>query len=229
MPAGALEPSADGLPEMTKEAIRAEARTARLRVTCLMLAPRLVGLLFALLVYRLGDTESYDAQVAFINGLSGVRWGYLYLTVVIFSLLTSWLNLAPIIYKAKFLSTSASELCANTYILKVNGPPNTHRWPYVVVEEDGPVGRYNRANRSLHQFVEWGAAVALTLPFAGSIFPLCTLALTATFTAGRMWHQCGYSTNEYGSHSGGFGIILLSTALLEMLVLFSALKIFGAL
>uniref|UniRef100_A0A7S1QDF0 Uncharacterized protein n=1 Tax=Alexandrium catenella TaxID=2925 RepID=A0A7S1QDF0_ALECA len=219
-----------GLPDFTPEMRDAEAARARQMAAALLLVPRLVCFLVAYLILRFGDTEYYEAQIAFFNGLTGTRWGYLFLAVVVFSALTSWLNVMPIVLQARVMGIRDSNLSANMYIYRVSHVANSRgKVPYVLLEEDGPEGQYNRASRSMHQFIEWAIAVALCIPFAGVIFPAWAFVLTLIFAAGRIWHQWSYVDRGAGGHRGGFLMAIFSSALLEMLVLVVSLRVFGAL
>merc|ERR1719210_2365063 len=87
--------------------------------------------------------------------------------------------------------------------------------PYVVLETDGPVGSYNRANRSLTHFVENSLPVVMAILLAGRVFAKPTFFCTAAFALGRVMHQIGYASVGYGAHAPGFLITTLSTAVLE--------------
>ena len=54
-----------------------------------------------------------------------------------------------------FVSSTPANVRANSLIFKVDG--GTGSEPWVIMEEEGVIGKYNRANRSLHHFNE-GAA-----------------------------------------------------------------------
>mmetsp|Transcript_56037 Transcript_56037/g.126444 ORF Transcript_56037/g.126444 Transcript_56037/m.126444 type:complete len:252 (-) Transcript_56037:92-847(-) len=205
----------DGLPKLEKHEQAREGWRGCRNVVALLVLPRLGALGVSCLLYHFGDKSFYDSMFEFFNEFSDTKLGYLFIVVALFSFLISWLNTVPLVHKARVLTTASSNLRANPYLYKVN----SHRssMPPVILEEDGPVGEYNRANRSLHHFVEWSTAVAITMPFAGSVFPLPVLVLTVLFAMGRIWHQVGYSHEGYGSHVGGFYIATLSSAVIEML------------
>lgn len=216
----------DGLPKLDRTMRDEEAAKACRMVAAMLLLPRLGASGVAFLIYHFGDTRFYDSMFEFFDELSDKKLGYLYLVVALFSILVSWLNTSPEVQKARIITASTTGLSTNAYFYKVNS--QRKQMPYVVLEDDGFVGQYNRANRSLHHFVEWSVAVALTIPFAGSVFPLPVMILTILFAIGRVWHQAGYAQGSFGSHVAGFYIAALSSAVLEMLVFLCAYKIFSS-
>merc|ERR1712146_320931 len=95
----------------------------------------------------------------------------------------------------------------------------------VVLEEDGDIGKYNRANRSLHHYTENLAGFFLAVPLASFIFPAATFVLVLVFAIGRLWHQVGYARKGYGAHGGGFGLAMLAQMILDGLLFVAALRI----
>ncbi|CAE8715996.1 unnamed protein product [Polarella glacialis] len=180
--------------------------------------PRAIGGAIALAIYKFGKTALYDKNMAGL-GLAESENGYLYAAAAVFGFLVSWLNNYPVLYKNMVMRFSSGNLRANMMIFKEDGKEGA---PYVVLETEGPVGSYNRANRSLTHFTENTPSLALCIILAGSVFPLPTLTLTATFGFGRILHQIGYASVGYGGHGLGFAIALVSTVTLEMLCLFVA-------
>jgi len=211
---------ADGLPEMTEEEREEGYAKASKMIWVFWLAPRLVCLLLSFLIYFFGDKAFYDKQIATVA--SG-RWGYLYIGVGVFSLLVGWLNLWPAAVKAKLMAGHGN-LRANMTIYKVNSPEGERSLPYVVMEDKGAVGEYNRANRSLFHFNENAAHIVLNIGFAGFVFSLPTMICIIVFAVGRVMHQRGYAFGGYGAHGAGFGISMLSGAVLEGLVWITAVQ-----
>merc|ERR1712007_326627 len=83
-------------------------------------------------------------------------------------------------------------------IYKVNVPDGAAEFPAVVLEEEGDVGKYNRANRALHHFSENGLAVALNIFAGGAVFGLPVMCLTAVYVIARIWYQIAYAVGGYG-------------------------------
>merc|ERR1712106_307048 len=68
----------------------------------------------------------------------------------------------------------------------------------VAFVQDGDIGKYNRANRSLQHMVENFGAFLMGTGFAGSVFPKSTFVLVCLFSLGRVLHQVGYTTGYGG-------------------------------
>ena len=94
--------------------------------------------------------------------------------------------------------------------------------------EKGAAGQYNRANRSLHHYIENALSFLICLPFAGFVYPAACFVLTCLFVLGRVLHQAGYTYKGYGGHGVGFGIALLVSVILEGLTFVAALRAAGA-
>ena len=73
----------------------------------------------------------------------------------------------------------------------------------IVMNEDGDMGMYNRANRSLHHFLENGYPLVAMLPASAFLYPFPSFVCMALCLVGRVAHQIGYS-GGYGGHGLGF-------------------------
>ena len=113
-------------------------------------------------------------------------------------------------------SAIGPNLRSNPFIYKAVGTgamPNA-----VVFDNDGHVGAFNRANRSLHHMVENIPSFLVALILAGYVFPRETFVCTWLFCVGRIMHQTGY-TNGYGGHGIGFALLTLAAVAMEGLML----------
>merc|ERR1740129_212442 len=123
--------------------------------------------------------------------------GYLYLSAFLFAILVGWLNFYPMAHKQKL--KLKGNIRANMQIFKVlKSEQSGESTPLVVLEEDGVVGEYNRANRSLFHFLENMPSFLVCLFPASYVFPVPTFFWTVIFVIGRLWHQTGY-VKGYGS------------------------------
>merc|ERR1719436_1699954 len=129
------------------------------------------------------------------------------------------------LYKSVVMRMDSGNLRANMMIYKEAGAKENA--PYVILETEGPVGSYNRANRSLTHFVENSLPVILALVMAGRVFAKPTFWCTAAFVLGRILHQFGYATIGYGAHAPGFMIATLSSVILEGFCIIVAAKNLG--
>lgn len=150
---------------------------------------------------------------------------FAYLTSFIFSRTISMLNFYPLGWKQKIMSMKAGNLRANQILYKslVDKSDNAE---YIGMVEDGDVGAFNRANRSLHHFVENGSAIVACVALSSFVFPKQTCVLASIYCLGRIIHQRGYSTG-YGSHGAGFGLAMISGIVIDGLNLLVAAKGFG--
>jgi len=170
----------------------------------------IIGFVIGSLTYRMGDTDTYDAN---IERSGATTW--LCLSLVVLGRTVAYVNAFPMRFKGKF----KGNLRSNPFIYRTNdgtGPP-------IIFDESGIIGKYNRANRSLHHMVENIGPFLASLYFVGSIFPFPTFVLTCIFCIGRIIHQAGY-TEGYGKHGMGFLLVMLSTATVEGLLLVTATK-----
>lgn len=151
---------------------------------------------------------------------------WLYFSAVVLGIITRVLNFLGSGLKNAAMTTDETaakgNIRANMYLFKdASGG-------LVIMEDEGAAGRYNRANRSLHHFIENALPVFLCIPLSAFIFPLATFVITLLFSAGRLAHQVGYSNKGYGGHGLGFLISIVSTVWIEGLVLIGGLKAAGA-
>merc|ERR1712054_366192 len=103
---------------------------------------------------------------------------------------------------------------SNPFIYKsVSGSKDT-----VLYENEGVVGKYNRANRSLTHMIENFGSVLAGLLLVGSAFPFATFVCACFFALGRVMHQVGYS-GGYGKHGLGFMVSGVSQLTLEGLAI----------
>lgn len=184
--------------------------------------PRAIGFGIAFAIYKNGKTKLYDKNMAV---LQDHELGYLYLAAVVMGFLVTWVNDYPMLYKNMVMRMNSGNLRANMMFYKEAGAGADA--PYVVLETEGPVGAYNRANRSLTHFTETSAPVFVCMILAGYIFPFPTLVLVLVYALGRILHQAGYAASGYGGHAPGFAIALISTMTLEMLCFLTAAKSLG--
>lgn len=184
-----------------------------------LIVPRVVAGAIAYCVFAFGNNALYTRQIASLpeNG------GYLYVGAFVFSVLVFFLNAYPAsMKKPLIMPQNAGNLRANMAIYKVIGK---EEMPYVVMEDDGDVGMYNRGNRSLTHFVENAANVIVNFLLGGYVFAFPAFVLIVIFALGRVLHMTGYAGPKgYGAHGPGFGLAMLGGGVLEMLVLIAGIK-----
>lgn len=180
-----------------------------------------LGITFGINYY--GDSASFAKKIAAVKALDG-HW--IYASAFLFSKLTQVLNNIPMRFKDKIMTMKSGNLRANMLFFKSLGG-NKADEALIGLESEGAVGEYNRANRSLHHFVESSLGFVMSFTLAAYVFPKESLAVMATFCVGRIMHQIGYTTG-YGSHGVGFSLSnLLSGATIDGMNLFVVGKSFG--
>jgi len=187
------------------------------------LIPKLIafGLAFGICTY--GNMDLYLQRIRIVKEND---YGYVYLGVVLFSWLVWFLNMYPALAWKSQIMGQHKNLRANMFFYQVSNSPEL---PFVMMVEDGDVGKYNRANRSLHHFMENSLNLVLNFVFASFVFAKPSFILMALFAIGRVMHMTGY-TKGYGSHAAGFMLSnLIGNGILEMLVLITALSAFNVL
>jgi len=118
----------------------------------------------------------------------------------------------------------SGNLRANMMIYKEAGSKDTN---HIVLDTEGVIGSYNRANRSLTHFTENSLPIVLCIMLSGRVFAFPTFVLTAVFCGGRVMHQVGYASIGYGAHAPGFLAASLSAAILQGFCLLIAAKNLG--
>lgn len=210
---------ANGLPEFTEE--EKQNGFSTFKILLFVMAPLVIGTLVAAgLLHAMRTSAALKAVEVVIS--HDVHW--LYLAAVVFGRLVSFLNFYPMVYKQAVLRMKDGNLRANMIFFKHLGPSDANQ-SYIGMVDEGLVGRYNRANRSLNHFVENSISVAVSMVLAGVCFPKASCLLAVMFAAGRVMHQVGYSGPVgYGKHGLGFFLSTIASASLEGLLALVVLK-----
>merc|ERR1719296_300701 len=124
-------------------------------------------------------------------------------------------------HKSKIMYNKSGNLRANMFIYKMIGDGAGKG--AVVMEDEGDIGAYNRANRSMHHMIENSGPIFVLIWMVGQIFPKQAMFCTCLWGVGRMWHQMGYATGGYGSHGIGFLLATVGMGTMEGLCWFVAL------
>ena len=186
---------------------------------------QLIGIGIALCVYIYGGRAAYAAKM---TDVAAAGLHCIFASAGLFAYTVRVLNFFPMAAKNMIMAGALKEKLginarSNPFIYRSLDGHHT-----VIFDNEGPVGRYNRANRSLHHFVETSSPVLVCLILAGYVFPFPAFVCIAIFCAGRILHQVGYATG-YGGHGAGFGIATLASCTLEGLVILVALAGAGVL
>jgi len=214
-----------GLPYLTDDEKDAGKSAACRTMIVLLFAPRILGFCIAACIY-FPARAWYDGAIMrmalnFQAGGSGaggaaayvqgdyLQLGFLFLALGVLSILVNVLNLQPMNYKSMIMKSDSANLRSNMIIYKVAGADgdrhpvpapdgNLHRLPYVVMEDDGEVGEYNRANRALQHFNENATVLPVLVLASGFIFPLTVFILVCLYAICRIWYQIAYAEGGFG-------------------------------
>lgn len=237
-----------GLPYLTEDD-KDEARSAACKgLIGLLLVPRVLGAIIASAIYfpardwydgailRVGVAFQPGAAPLTVATAQGVLlyFGFVFCALGVFNILAQVLNILPMRYKSQVMKGDSGNLRANMLIYKVAGiegerhevvgaDGNMQRLPYVVMEDEGELGEYNRANRALQHFNENAGVLPALAVAAGFVFPVAVFVLAVLYAICRIWYQIAYAEGGYGmgccKHAVPFmchSVILAPT--LEMLV-----------
>ena len=108
----------------------------------------------------------------------------------------------------------------------VKATENPEESSAILLDQDGDIGCYNRANRSVHHFIETAPGFFSTLPLAFFTFMFPTVILVGTFCLARIIYQIGYAHSGFGMHLPGFIMERISTCTLTSMLLIAAYKSF---
>lgn len=212
-----------GLPDIDETERKAGMSKGRKVISVMSVLFPAIGFGLGFAVYKFGSTAKYDANMEAAIG-KDLHWACL--SAVVFARAVSWVNSYPMIFKSGVMRPKSGNLRANMFVYKQVGDKATDG--AVVLEDEGALGQYNRANRSLGHMVETSMPFAATMFLSSTLFPFPTFALVCAFALGRVLHQSGYTTG-YGSHVLGFGLSHVSSSIMEGLVTLTALRAFGVL
>lgn len=124
-------------------------------------------------------------------------------------------------------------LCYNKQYYAVH-PPDQHVYEvkgaegsklgYVLMDQEGNNGKFNRAQRAVQNFNESFPQVALTTVFAGFVYPKEVMVLTGINSAARVLSSLGYTSSAEG-RMGGFMVSNFCVAAFDSLVGIIAYKL----
>jgi len=209
-----------GLPELGSTPL---SLTKRLFILVPLIVLQAIGFGLAFAVYKTGPTEKYDKAMAALIAAEA-QWTYAAAAMVAFTV--RFVNVYPMMHKQQIMTargpkTLGKNLRSNPFIYKAvgeNAGPNA-----IIYDNDGEVGAYNRANRSLHHMVENMASVLFGLYLSGSAFPMPSFVCACIWCLGRVLHQIGY-TSGYGGHGAGFALSAISQTAMEGMLLMVVYK-----
>jgi len=175
----------------------------------------IMGQLISWPVYKYGDTAAYDQKIDLLASMN-LGWLYLALPVIYYARTFTSLN-------ANINRSAANLTPPHMYAYKVQTAKGKPELPYVILEEEGPVGEANRAQRGIDNLMEYLPMYLAYVCANGFVFPFPTFLNVLMFMYSRMKYARGY-TKSAGSRQAGFMLFGLTQMNMEGLLLIAAGK-----
>eukprot|EP00930_Biecheleria_cincta_P061582 TRINITY_DN47148_c0_g1_i1.p1 TRINITY_DN47148_c0_g1~~TRINITY_DN47148_c0_g1_i1.p1 ORF type:complete len:232 (-),score=33.06 TRINITY_DN47148_c0_g1_i1:81-722(-) len=151
-------------------------------------------------VYKLGATAKYDAK---IDTLAKQDLGWIYLGLV-----ASKLTFVTINTNLGIRRKAAKVNVPDQHVYQVH-TGSKPALGYVLMESQGVLGAFNRAQRALQNYLEALPNYLATFFAAGYVFPFPTFITSIIFGASRMAAAIGYTAEPNGRMAGNiFGTLL---------------------
>ena len=164
----------------------------------------LIGIGIAYLIYKYGSTDLYNSRIETAK-LYDLKWAYI--AVWVFAFQVIWLNFYPMPYKESVMN--GGNLRANMFLYKL--ATDGDEGSAIILHEDGDLGAYNRANRSIYHFLENCLPIVVAMPLGFFTFPFPAFVLVCVYSLGRIAYQLGYTAKGFGGHIVGFMMDRMST------------------
>jgi hypothetical protein len=120
-----------------------------------------------------------------VDAFTGNQTGWIYLTAYLYAFTVRFLNLWPQGYKGMVMG-GGGNIRANAYLYKIVGQGDLKNG--VVMIDTGVIGQYNRAGRSLANFLENGTPILLCFILDGIVYGYLSFIFAAIFCVGRIAH-----------------------------------------
>ena len=147
-----------------------------------MIFCHLIGLGIAWAVFRWGSPDDYDLRIAGIKA-GDLQWPVI--AIALYHYMVIFLNVYPMVFKERCMGGGNVRANLFVYRLAAEDPKQSSS---VVLHEDGELGKYNRANRSIHHYLENANTLLLSAPLCYYVLPFPTFVVILTSCAGRILH-----------------------------------------
>ena len=180
----------------------------------------LIGGGIAWSINKYGSTSAYDAKINTLKSIDE-NFKYAYIACILFTYFVIALNFYPVWFKDQVLR--GGNLRANMFIyrLAAEQPDSSSA---VVLHEDGDLGLYNRANRSLYHFIENCLPICVCMPLGFWTYPFPTFVCVIVYCLGRILYQVGYTVGGFMYQQPGFMCDRFATFTMIGLLAFAAYK-----
>ncbi|CAK9029552.1 Uncharacterized protein SCF082_LOCUS18841 [Durusdinium trenchii] len=165
-----------------------------------------MGQVLAWPIYLLGDREAYDKKIDILASLN-LGWLYLALFVVYYTK-------QIVSQHASFVRNHANVSLPNHTVHKVFVPQGQKQLPYVLLEEEGPVGTANRAQRGFENLMEYLPMYLAYLCAVGFVYPFPVFMNACVFFLARAKYAFDYTAST-DARTAGFAVFGMAQACLE--------------
>jgi uncharacterized membrane protein YecN with MAPEG domain len=170
------------------------------------------GIAFAIYM----TSSKYDSKVD-VLAVNGLGWIYVGLVV---------LHRGCTLGIGCVLGSARKEAKVNVpdqQVYSVYTKPGQPKLGYVLMEKEGVLGRFNRAQRALQNFLESAPFVLTFFLLAGFVFPFPAFCLACFYAAARLISAIGYTHSPDGRMAGNL-LGMLGLTVMEALVLQAGIR-----
>jgi len=178
---------------------------------------------FGMAYASLSLDKNSDLHATKIESIQSMDLQWLYLALVVLGKTILIINFVPMAYKKGIKGNTRSNPFFYEQVGGDDDENNKTEKPMIGYKEDGPIGMYNRSNRSVQHMVENSGGFFAAIGPVGWVFPKQTLAVVMAWSLARISHQKGYA-GGYGKHALGFVLSMFCIQTMEGLALIAFLK-----
>lgn len=187
----------NGLPQEWSELKTFGGDTSKLgrNIVIFTIVETLIGIGIAFLVYKFSPEKSkYDSRIATI---AATDFGFVYF-------IPFWYLLCKMIMAANAVKYRgiAGVDAPNQQVYKVFIDKASEQLPYVMMEDEGYVGKFNRAQRAISNLLEYLPEMLALNLLGGYVFPIAMFILVGLFCVIRVVYACQYTEAPAGRGTG---------------------------
>jgi len=166
-------------------------------------------------IYLLGARSKYDAKISEVAKLD---LGWLYLGLFLIGIAKDIVT-----WHAMIVRHAGCIMQPNMYGYKVMTPAGKPAMPYVLLEEDGDVGKANRAQRGIDNMMEYLPLYLAVFLATGYVFPFPMFINICGMVISRIIYAVKYAQAKE-ARTAGFGLFTLCKVMADGLVVLIAIK-----
>lgn len=176
-----------------------------------------LGQPLAWLTYLFGSRPKYDAR---IDTVAGGDLGWLYLTLFVFKHGWGFITAISMHERSEILVNPPDQ-----HVYRVMQSKDAPAMPYVLMETEGKIGRFNRAQRASLNYIEytiWNLAISAAVSF---VFPFPVFLFTVGWVCIRAKGALGYTRKDEERFIGLWGghVFASTVEVLALIIGFKAI------